>query len=76
MIVGWRCAVCGTTVDVAEPETDKAIAMLRSVAPIMEEHHNDVVHDEAVAAAVYDSARAAGVGTEIPTEWFLQDVRD
>ena len=31
---------------------------------------------EAVAAAVYDSARAAGVGTEIPTEWFLQDVRD
>ncbi len=34
------------------------------------------VQFEAVAAAVYESARAAGVGTEIPTEWFLQDVRD
>ena len=31
---------------------------------------------EAVAAAVYERARTAGVGTEIPTEWFLQDVRD
>lgn len=31
---------------------------------------------EAVAAAVYENARASGVGTEIPTEWFLQDVRD
>ena len=31
---------------------------------------------EAVAAAVYESARSAGVGTEIPTDWFLQDVRD
>ncbi len=31
---------------------------------------------EAVAAATYESARAAGLGTEIPTDWFLQDVRD
>ena len=31
---------------------------------------------EAVAAAVYERARSEGVGTEIPTEWFLQDVRD
>jgi alanine dehydrogenase len=31
---------------------------------------------EAVAAAVYERARAAGLGTEIPTDWFLQDVRD
>ncbi len=31
---------------------------------------------EAVAAAVYEKAREAGVGTQIPTEWFLQDVRD
>ena len=31
---------------------------------------------EAVAAAVYERARTAGVGTEIPTDWFLQDVRD
>jgi alanine dehydrogenase len=31
---------------------------------------------EAVAAAVYRAAVAAGVGTEIPTDWFLQDVRD
>lgn len=31
---------------------------------------------EAVAAAVYNKARELGVGTEIPTDWFLQDVRD
>jgi ornithine cyclodeaminase/alanine dehydrogenase-like protein (mu-crystallin family) len=31
---------------------------------------------EAVAAAVYEKARRRGVGTEIPTDWFLQDVRD
>jgi alanine dehydrogenase len=31
---------------------------------------------EAVAAAVYRKAREQGLGTEIPTDWFLQDVRD
>ena len=31
---------------------------------------------EAVASAVYEKARDAGIGTQIPTEWFLQDVRD
>lgn len=30
----------------------------------------------AVAGRVYEAARAAGLGREIPTEWFLQDVRD
>src|SRR6266545_3091845 len=30
----------------------------------------------AVAGAVYEAARAAGVGRELPTEWFLQDIRD
>ncbi|MEO7915550.1 MAG: AAA family ATPase, partial [Novosphingobium sp.] len=45
------------TVDVGEPETDKAIAMIRSVAPMMEKHHNTVVLDEAVEAAVKLSQR-------------------
>lgn len=31
---------------------------------------------EGVAAAVYDKARAQGLGTEIPTDYFLQDIRD
>jgi alanine dehydrogenase len=31
---------------------------------------------EGVAAAVYNKARQQGLGTEIPTEWFLQDIRD
>jgi ornithine cyclodeaminase/alanine dehydrogenase-like protein (mu-crystallin family) len=31
---------------------------------------------EGVAAAVYREALAAGLGTEIPTDWFLQDIRD
>jgi alanine dehydrogenase len=31
---------------------------------------------EAVAAAVYEAARAKGLGHTIPDEWFLQDVRD
>lgn len=31
---------------------------------------------EAVAAVVYNAARDRGLGREIPTEWFLQDVRD
>jgi ornithine cyclodeaminase/alanine dehydrogenase-like protein (mu-crystallin family) len=30
----------------------------------------------AVAGAAYEAARAAGLGREIPTEWFLQDIRD
>lgn len=30
----------------------------------------------AVAGKVYESAKAAGLGREIPTEWFLQDIRD
>ena len=45
------------TVDVDEPGTDKAIAMIRSVAPTMEEHHHVVVLEEAVAAAVTLSQR-------------------
>ena len=31
---------------------------------------------EGVAAAVYNKARQQGLGAEIPTEWFLQDIRD
>jgi alanine dehydrogenase len=31
---------------------------------------------EGVAAAVYNKARAQGLGIEIPTDYFLQDVRD
>ena len=45
------------TVDVAEPETPVAIGMIRSVAPMMEAHHNVVVLDEAVAASVTLSQR-------------------
>ncbi|WP_425229594.1 type VI secretion system ATPase TssH [Sphingomonas sp.] len=45
------------TVDVAEPETPVAIAMIRSVAPMMEKHHNVVVLDEAVASSVVLSQR-------------------
>ena len=30
----------------------------------------------AVAAVVYEAARSRGLGREIPTEWFLQDIRD
>lgn len=30
----------------------------------------------AVAAAAYEAARRGGLGREIPTEWFLQDIRD
>lgn len=45
------------TVDVGEPETNNAIAMLRSVAPMMEKHHQIVLLDEAVEAAVKLSQR-------------------
>jgi ornithine cyclodeaminase/alanine dehydrogenase-like protein (mu-crystallin family) len=31
---------------------------------------------EAVAGAVYNKAREQKLGTEIPTDWFLQDIRD
>jgi alanine dehydrogenase len=30
----------------------------------------------AVAGRAYEGAKAAGLGREIPTEWFLQDIRD
>ncbi|QNE32475.1 type VI secretion system ATPase TssH [Sphingomonas sp. NBWT7] len=45
------------TVDVAEPETGVAIDMLRSVVPMMEAHHQVVMLDEAVTAAVTLSQR-------------------
>jgi type VI secretion system protein VasG len=45
------------TVDVGEPETDKAVAMIRSVSPMMEDHHKVVVLDEAVEASVKLSQR-------------------
>ena len=34
------------------------------------------VQFEGVAAAVFESAREQGLGREIPTDWFLQDIRD
>jgi alanine dehydrogenase len=30
----------------------------------------------AVAAAAYEEAKKRGLGREIPTDWFLQDIRD
>ncbi|MBB6227465.1 type VI secretion system protein VasG [Polymorphobacter multimanifer] len=45
------------TVNVGEPETDKAIAMLRSVADAMVKHHQVIVLDEALEAAVKLSQR-------------------
>ena len=30
----------------------------------------------AVAGAVYEAAKAKGLGHQLPTEWFLQDIRD
>jgi type VI secretion system protein VasG len=45
------------TVNVGEPETDKAIAMLRSVADVMVKHHQVIVLDEALEAAVKLSQR-------------------
>jgi type VI secretion system protein VasG len=45
------------TVNVGEPETEVAVAMIRSVAPMMEQHHGVVVLDEAVVAAVKLSQR-------------------
>ena len=45
------------TVDVGEPDTGPAINMLRSVAPMMDKHHQVVLLDEAVEAAVKLSQR-------------------
>jgi hypothetical protein len=30
----------------------------------------------AVSGVVYEAAKKAGMGREIPTEWFLQDIRN
>ena len=30
----------------------------------------------AIAGAVYEAAKRQGLGREIPTEWFLQDIRN
>jgi hypothetical protein len=30
----------------------------------------------AVAAAAYEGARREGLGRDLPTDWFLQDIRD
>ena len=45
------------TVNVGEPETAVAVAMIRSVSPMMEKHHKIIVLDEAVEAAVKLSQR-------------------
>jgi type VI secretion system protein VasG len=45
------------TVNVGEPDTASAVAMMRSVAPMMEDHHKVVVLDEAMEAAVKLSQR-------------------
>ncbi|MEP6201483.1 MAG: AAA family ATPase, partial [Marinomonas sp.] len=45
------------TVDIGEPDRDKAILMIRSIAPMMENHHEIVVLDEPVDAAVTLSQR-------------------
>ncbi len=45
------------TVAVGEPETEKAINMLRSVADVMVKHHKVIVLDEALEAAVKLSQR-------------------
>jgi len=37
---------------------------------------NQGLQFSAVGGLVYEKAKAAGVGREIPTEWFLQDIRD
>ncbi len=42
-------------------------------------YHNvpgSAVQFAATGALIYEAARAAGVGHEIPTDWFLQDIRD
>jgi hypothetical protein len=36
-----------------------------------------VLVDEGVGGGlVYERAKAAGLGRELPTEWFLQDIRN
>jgi alanine dehydrogenase len=37
---------------------------------------NQGLQFSALAPIVYKKARAKGLGREIPTEWFLQDIRD
>jgi alanine dehydrogenase len=37
---------------------------------------NQGLQFSAVGGLVYRKAKAAGLGREIPTEWFLQDIRD
>jgi alanine dehydrogenase len=37
---------------------------------------NQGLQFSAVGGLVYRKAKAAGVGREFPTEWFLQDIRD
>ncbi len=37
---------------------------------------NQGLQFSSVGGAVYEKAMAAGVGRQIPTEWFLQDIRD
>jgi alanine dehydrogenase len=37
---------------------------------------NQGLQFSSLGGLVYRKARAAGAGREIPTEWFLQDIRD
>ncbi len=37
---------------------------------------NQGLQFSAVGALVYTKAKELGLGREIPTEWFLQDIRD
>ncbi len=44
--------------------------------PRMERGNIQGVQFYAVAAAAFEEARRQGIGRELPTDWFLQDIRD
>jgi alanine dehydrogenase len=55
--------------DVPGRERDDQVTFYRNVG-------NQGVQFSAVGQVVYRRAREAGLGQELPTEWFLQDIRD
>ena len=70
-------AFTGRTVELTDLVEGKEKArQSRDEIPFFHNNGNQGVQFSAVGGAVYEVCRKRGLGRELPTEWFLQDIRD
>ena len=68
--------VIGSTNRLGEEPQDRPIHYQDVFATLYHNLGNQGLQFSSVGGIVYELAKAAGKGREIPTDWFLQDIRD